>query len=248
MNQGEGPTIDMKKKKRIEYDVHEEPLALSRAVMNILLADEKPGDAIALFVFYYHTAKWQESVAAHATISYCAVGLGWGEKKVRTTKQRLMDVNLIEARTRRDPKTKQILAHYIFLNFKTKSHPGRKPQGGKVTGKYKERVKTLGVLPPGTDADFELFWEVYPSHKGKSKARTEFYYKAKKKKLPTIRKLLKALRAQVKSEQWQDQDGRYIPLPVTWIHQERWNDESETHHGDDRSDHGVNVGVQGEWI
>ena len=39
--------------------------------------------------------------------------------------------------------------------------------------------------------------------------------------------MLKAIEVQKKSEQWQRDNGQYIPHPSTWLNQRRWEDEME---------------------
>ena len=68
---------------------------------------------------------------------------------------------------------------------------------------------------------FERFWSCYPRKVGKGNAEKSW------KKLPIKEKLgqiLIALETQKKSKQWQD--FQYIPHPVTWLNQRRWEDES----------------------
>ena len=40
----------------------------------------------------------------------------------------------------------------------------------------------------------------------------------------------KALEAQKASFDWQKENGRYIPLPATWLNGKRWEDELEDVH------------------
>ena len=49
--------------------------------------------------------------------------------------------------------------------------------------------------------------------------------KAWAKHQPDLQKVLKALKAQKNSEQWKKDDGRFIPLPTTWLNGARWEDE-----------------------
>lgn len=73
-----------------------------------------------------------------------------------------------------------------------------------------------------TDSDsntnFELFWEKYPRHENKKKA------KAKWDKLPaeTRAKILADIPRRVKSEQWMK---GFVPHPTTYLNGERWEDE-----------------------
>ena len=69
---------------------------------------------------------------------------------------------------------------------------------------------------------FEDFWKVYPNKRDKQKAS-----KAWTKYKPDLPGVLKALKAQISSEQWKKDNGRYIPLPSTWLNGARWEDEIE---------------------
>mgnify|MGYP006080094703 FL=1 len=67
---------------------------------------------------------------------------------------------------------------------------------------------------------FDKFWESYPNKKDKQKA-----IKAWAKYQPDIVDILKALVIQKNSEEWKKDNGRYIPLPTTWLNGARWEDE-----------------------
>ena len=70
---------------------------------------------------------------------------------------------------------------------------------------------------------FEEFWKAYPKKRDKQKSKTAWI-----KKQPDLPKVLKALKEQVKSEQWTKNAGQFIPLPSTWLNGARWEDETET--------------------
>jgi hypothetical protein len=70
---------------------------------------------------------------------------------------------------------------------------------------------------------FDRFWHAYPRKIGKGAAR-----KAWKKLKPDealLTQMLAAIEQQRDSIQWNRDDGQYIPLPSTWLKQERWEDE-----------------------
>jgi len=80
------------------------------------------------------------------------------------------------------------------------------------------------ICPPKPDGstDFGIFWAMYPRKEGKGNARMAF----KKKKCSAIMaKIELAVERQKKSDQWQKDSGQFIPMPATWINQERWDDE-----------------------
>jgi len=70
---------------------------------------------------------------------------------------------------------------------------------------------------------FEDFWYKYPKKVGKDAA-----LKAWKKAKPDILLVIDALNWQRETKQWQQEDGKYIPNPATYLNQGRWMDEAPT--------------------
>ena len=91
-----------------------------------------------------------------------------------------------------------------------------------ISKQSKGEKSNTPISPKG---DFERFWNAYPRHTAKANA-----VKAFKKLEPDealIDTMLKAIEVQKKSEQWQRDNGQYIPHPSTWLNQRRWEDEME---------------------
>lgn len=70
---------------------------------------------------------------------------------------------------------------------------------------------------------FNKFWEIYPKKKDKAKARQKWLKLKPNDEL--FNKIITAVKEQAQSDQWQKDDGQYIPYPSTWLNGERWNDE-----------------------
>jgi hypothetical protein len=70
------------------------------------------------------------------------------------------------------------------------------------------------------DDGFHEFWNVYPKKIGKADAQKKWINKK-----PNIDQVMIALSWQMASDQWNKNDGEFIPNPSTYINQERWNDE-----------------------
>lgn len=70
---------------------------------------------------------------------------------------------------------------------------------------------------------FGLFWKAWPKKVAREKAMKAFKAIKGDKKLLTI--ILEAIELQKQTEQWQKEDGKYIPHPATWLNQRRWEDE-----------------------
>lgn len=93
--------------------------------------------------------------------------------------------------------------------------------------KSTQTIKSTGSPPVGPqrgrDRDFERFWSAYPRKVGKQAARKAFVRAG----VP-LERLLSALERQRGDPQWQREQGRFIPNPVTWLNQARWEDEPPT--------------------
>ena len=72
---------------------------------------------------------------------------------------------------------------------------------------------------------FESFWEIYPKHQDKKKAKQKFL------KACTNEKEYKAIMDGLRNilPVWAKKDTKYIPMPTTWLNGERWNDEVDLH-------------------
>lgn len=70
---------------------------------------------------------------------------------------------------------------------------------------------------------FGLFWTEYPRKISKKSA--ESAWKRINPQNGTVEKIISALKEQKKTEQWQKNNGQFIPHPSTWLNQERWKDE-----------------------
>ena len=80
------------------------------------------------------------------------------------------------------------------------------------------------------EAEYEVrfaeFWQAYPKKVGKG-AALKAYGKIKPN-AQLHKKMLAAIEEQKRSEQWQKENGQFIPNPSTWLNQSRWEDELPT--------------------
>lgn len=224
-------------KSSIKYAAYDEPIILSKSLIDILLKEENPSALLALYAFYYYTAKWQKTNQPKATVTYVANGLKWGVDKVRLYKNILNKLGLISDICTRNING-QIAAHYIHVNF-IWGH--EKVSDFTTLGKIPSLVKTeanaLSANIPIfsmenlskahtngfiTKEHFIRFWNIYPKHTDKGKSKTAWEKLCNKKDRPKWIDIKTAIIAQIDSERWQNE--MYIPMPTTWINQNRWLD------------------------
>lgn len=74
-----------------------------------------------------------------------------------------------------------------------------------------------------TSDRFNQFWQIYPKKVGKKAALTA--WKRANITDEIFQKILDVIDKQKNSEQWQKNNGQFIPNPATWINQGRWDDE-----------------------
>lgn len=94
-----------------------------------------------------------------------------------------------------------------------KQTPSEKEKEGEI-----EKENEKESIPP---TPFDLFWEEYPKKVGKDDARRAFEKAITK---TTLSEMLKAVSTQRHSRQWQEDGGKYVPNPSTWLNQGRWQD------------------------
>lgn len=97
---------------------------------------------------------------------------------------------------------------------------------------------------PGASAEsspnlFARFWKLYPRKQDKAKAAKAF---AKLKVTDDLFNLIaKGLTAQAASHDWIKDNGKYVPMPTTWLNGKRWEDEvkpaANVHHFPGQSRH-----------
>jgi len=135
----------------ILIDIKDEPIVISKVTSDLILKQDHPSDLMALYWFYYYTAKWQQTKKIKSTTGYTAKGLKWSDQKVRDRKQQLIKLGLIDNVTARDKNTNRITGHYILVKFiwwdkeKIESHPHGFPEYGKSHSVGNHRANALST-------------------------------------------------------------------------------------------------------
>lgn len=105
-------------------DIADELLIVDKRTIEHLFSLNEPADCVALYMFFYKTAKWQGNRSIKANDVYIRKCLGWGAKRVTNAKQRLEDAGMIKKVARR--KNGKIAGHFIEVAYLL-HHNTRKP-------------------------------------------------------------------------------------------------------------------------
>ena len=74
---------------------------------------------------------------------------------------------------------------------------------------------------------FDVFWKAYPKKKAKESARKAWLKLKPSESL--VNEIIQAVERSAKSVDWQKENGKYIPLPATYLNGKRWEDEEKTY-------------------
>ena len=159
------------------------------------------------------------------------------ERKIRTGIERLQELEIISVETTNRYSIYTIVNYNIYQDSDqqatserpasdqqaTSERPASDQQATtKQTHKHKEQ-NTEGIKKkPVADysPEFECFWQAYPYKTGKDKA-----FESWLKRNPNLQEVLNSLAWQSLSDNWTKENGKFIPMPSTYLNQGRWKDE-----------------------
>jgi hypothetical protein len=102
------------------------------------------------------------------------------------------------------------------------------------TEQNRSRKERPPVVPRPTPNGFDRFWNAYPKKIGKGACQDWW---VRTKPMPTLlQAMLKAIESARVSEQWNRNNGQYIPNPATWLNQHRWEDNPHPEVGKQKSE------------
>lgn len=141
-------------------DIADDLLILNKITIDRLFQLENCADCIALYVFYYKTAKWQKTNTVKANDQYVKKSLKWGISKIQKTKQTLKEHGLIDIVQRRkdgkiegwfikvsylvnERKADEIKIKVQNINNTQNQHVENSTCGNEDTNALKEKIKCL---------------------------------------------------------------------------------------------------------
>lgn len=96
-------------------DIADDLVILNKNTIDTLYRLDNCADCIALYVFYYKTAKWQKTNQIKANDVYVGKCLNWGSKKIRETKKTLKEKGLIDIIQKRE--NGKISGWYVRISY-----------------------------------------------------------------------------------------------------------------------------------
>lgn len=170
------------------------------------------------------------------TIAGLAKKAGTGKDQIRSALRELHDVGYLVKEQIHDS-TGKFAKNVFILQEEPPPLSGNPTTGNPITGKpstgnptennkdKKKKDIKPPISPEGLER-FDYFWKVYPRKDAKAKAR-ESWAKLDAQGVDEnlMVRILEAVANQRRTEQWQRDGGRYIPMASTWINQRRWEDE-----------------------
>jgi|CXWL01.1.fsa_nt_gi uncharacterized protein YdaU (DUF1376 family) len=117
-------------------------------------------------------------------------------------------------------------AQHRFNHGSTVAEPKHQPERNSSSSlnSYRERKELCGkVEVNGHGPSFEVFWAAYPKKEGKGACRR--WWKEHRPDDVLLGLMLAKIDQAKQTPKWKDQGGKFVPMPATWLHQERWDDE-----------------------
>ena len=235
-------------------DIANELLILNKYTIDTLFKLDNCSDCIALYVFYYKTAKWQKTNTIKANDTYIKKSLKWGEDKIRRTKKILKENGLIEiVQSRKDGK---INGWYIKVSYLVKQkniddikikidniNNTQNQELAKSTtsiediNALKEYIKCLekeiemlkknkndNFSKKDLENEFNELWSLYPKKQGKKKALDK-YIQCIKNNITNYEIVKQGIINYNRHIEKNKVSSKYIKQGSTWFNNECWNDQ-----------------------
>lgn len=100
-------------------DISQQLLIINKITIEKLF-EQSNQNALILYLFYYKTAKWQNTTTIKANDEYCKKCLHWGADKLQSAKKVLISMKLIEILKKND-ENGRIVGWFVRINYYTNS-------------------------------------------------------------------------------------------------------------------------------
>lgn len=204
-------------------------MLMTKPQMDRMLGTGQGGDVVSVYMFYYYTAKWQDTNQPYCTVEYIAQGLGISKDRVRKAREHLLELGYIE-----DIQTKgtegKFGKRYVKINY----IPSNRTLDYRTTEKpYYGKTDTNALSSNNKNAlssnnkilvqEFEELWKKYPRKEGRAQAWNH-YKSARTSKGISYEDINKGLDNYVEYIKQNKTEARYIKMGSTWFNG-HWEDE-----------------------
>lgn len=206
----------------LKWEWIDKPETLSTFIFLLLVANHSDNEWHGL------TIKRGQTVTSYTEIAH---KMGLSVQQVRTSIKRLKSTgeithektNRYSLITIRNYEIYQTVINTPTNNQATVSQQSSNSQATTNKNEKNKKNDKKYIYPQNADA-FDAFWNAYPKKKDKVRARASFEKLKADDEL--LRIILAAIDEQRMSEDWQKENGRFIPYPATWLNGHRWEDEN----------------------
>lgn len=103
-----------------------------------------------------------------------------------------------------------------------------KPNSSSSSSSSSKKKKDLSsnhslVQNNGHRSGFNIFWKAYPRKEGKGAC--DRWWQAQKPEDVMLGLMLSKISQAMNTKQWRKDGGQFVPMPLTWLNQKRWEDE-----------------------
>ncbi len=222
-----------------EGDANQWAIGVTKATFERIMKVECPrghrADALALYLFYAYTSRWQNTSKVWATNSFAGKALGWSPRKVATIKWLLTELGLVEnfpltGKSGRFDKWLTKIRYVVGridqtgdVAFVTNDQYAKIPQVEKRPINTTNSQDKMLLNSHSSREKAEQIYDAYPRKVARPKALT-----AIKNALTKVAFVYLLNRTKEFAAARPDKNDRFTPHPATWFNQERYNDDPST--------------------
>lgn len=134
----------------------------------------------------------------------------------------ILNAPIYRSLARRDDMRHKTAERVMRYTKRLSTNAALTPSEAYTDTQIKNTRSTRGVDPVADDAFDRRFWLLYPRKVAKAAALKA--WRSVKPDAALVETILAALTAQMRSEAWTRDDGRFIPHAATWLRGRRWED------------------------
>ncbi len=207
----------------LNWEWIDKPETLSTFIFLLLVANHSDNE------WHGITIKRGQTVTSYAEIAH---KMGISLQQVRTSIKRLNSTGEITHQTTNRYSLITIRNYEVYqsvINTQTNNQAtiSQQPSNNQATTNKNDKndKNDKKYIYEQKNAFFDSFWCAYPKKKNKLRAQEVFYRLNVTDDL--LQKIITAINKQKLTEEWQKENGRFIPYPDTWLKYRRWEDETK---------------------